>query len=502
MKIKRKPVEDKKKEPPSEQEKTEKEKKEINEDKEDREKLKTRKRPPFRTRLQLMIPGLEEYLNRAGMNINARKLSKIIFSISLFLNFTLLIFILYYFFDIENIKLDYLVLIIPFWIVNLFVLISVFWFLFCLFIDLKIKAKTGINLKKPQKKEEQEISLPLKKKKEQQKISSFRRKKRLIGYVNKAGIEVRFSRISIKIFRFAVIFTLIFNAYLLYTFSNLQPSLLYVILTTLLLWTLGFLLLVLIIWSFFFFVVDLTIYKRTKTIEEVLPDFLHLASANISAGMPIDRALWFAVRPRFGVLAKEIEEVAKSTLVGEKLDKALLRFTDKYDSVILKRSINLLLEGVESGGEIADLLNRIARDIEETRIIRKEMAANVTTYVIFILFATVIAAPFLFGLSTELIVIMQSILSNIEIGSLSESTSGMGSMFNITGESVAVSDYKIFVISCICITSFFSTVIINIIKKGNIKEGIHLIPVFILISLLIYFISVNFMHLLLGGFFS
>ena len=42
----------------------------------------------------------------------------------------------------------------------------------------------------------------------------------------------------------------------------------------------------------------------------VLADFLGLTSSNISAGMPIDRALWFAVRPKFGILAREIEEVA------------------------------------------------------------------------------------------------------------------------------------------------------------------------------------------------
>jgi pilus assembly protein TadC len=60
-----------------------------------------------------------------------------------------------------------------------------------------------------------------------------------------------------------------------------------------------------------FFYFDYKIYQRTKEIEEVLPEFLQLTSANISAGMTIDRALWFAVRPKFGVLAKEIEEVAK-----------------------------------------------------------------------------------------------------------------------------------------------------------------------------------------------
>ena len=77
---------------------------------------------------------------------------------------------------------------------------------------------------------------------------------------------------------------------------------------------------------------------------ELLTRLMKLTSANISAGMPIDQALWFAVRPKFGVLAKEIEEVAKSTIAGADLQTALIDFTKKYNSKILKRSINLIIE--------------------------------------------------------------------------------------------------------------------------------------------------------------
>ncbi len=42
---------------------------------------------------------------------------------------------------------------------------------------------------------------------------------------------------------------------------------------------------------------------------------------------------------------------------------------------------------MESGGEIGELLNKIAINIQETRIRKKEMAASVMTYAIFIGFA-------------------------------------------------------------------------------------------------------------------
>jgi len=59
------------------------------------------------------------------------------------------------------------------------------------------------------------------------------------------------------------------------------------------------------------------------------------------------RALWYAVRPRFGVLAREIEIVAKQTMSGEELDKALIRFFKKilFFNTWKDRSI-CLLEGL------------------------------------------------------------------------------------------------------------------------------------------------------------
>jgi pilus assembly protein TadC len=268
----------------------------------------------------------------------------------------------------------------------------------------------------------------------------------------------------------------------------------------LVLWSLGLLLIFGVAWAIFFIYIDLKIYKRQREVELVFPDFLQLAAANINAGLPIDRALWYAIRPKFGVLAKEMELVAKSTMVGEKLDKALIQFSERYDSPNIKRALNLLLVGLESGGEIGDLLTRIAINMRETEIIKKEMASNVMTYVIFILFATLGAAPFLFALTSELIVIMNSIFSNINI-SEGGSFGGIGGMLT-SGNSISIVDYQIFAIVSVIISSIFSAIIISVIQKGNAKEAFKKIPLYVLIGVTNYFVSYNLLHLMLGGFFK
>lgn len=257
-------------------------------------------------------------------------------------------------------------------------------------------------------------------------------------------------------------------------------------------WTAGFALIYVIVRLSAATWVDIRIHKRRQELEAVLPDFLQLTAANIGAGMPIDRALWHAVRPRFGVLAKEIETVAKHVLTGEDLDRSLRRLTEHYESPVLKRSINLLLEGVAAGGQIADLLHKISVDIQEQRILEKEMAANVMTYVIFISFASVGAAPVLLGLSTQLLEIITGITANLG----EQASSGF---LTVSGEVISLGDFKIFSMVTLAITSVFSSFIISVIRKGDIVESFRTIPTFIAVSIVLYLLSVKFFATMFGG---
>ena len=227
----------------------------------------------------------------------------------------------------------------------------------------------------------------------------------------------------------------------------------------------------------------------------MLPDFLQLTSANIRAGMTIEKALWYAVRPRFGVLAREIETVAKDTMGGKDLKDALKTFSEKYDSDVLKKSVALLTEGIEAGGEIGSLLNKIALNIQESKVMRKEMAANVTTYVIFISFATIAAAPFLFALSAQLIGIIKGLTSTMG------PTASYGFAISFTGGGITPTDFKIFAVISLLITSFFSSVIIATIKKGDVKSGIKYIPIFMVSTIILFFLANWVLSSLLGQFF-
>jgi pilus assembly protein TadC len=258
----------------------------------------------------------------------------------------------------------------------------------------------------------------------------------------------------------------------------------------------GFIVSMILLWLGLGVVLDLRMFNRTKQIEEVLPDFLQLTATNVRAGMTIDRALWLAIRPRFGILAHEIETVAKEVMSGAELPESLRKFSNKYDSLILKRSINLLIEGINAGSEVGDLLNRTSQNIQEVRTIQKEMAANVTSYSIFITFAAIVALPALLALSKQLIVIISGVSASI--GPIPQ----QGAALSFGSVGISPGDFGFFAILICVITSTCSAMIIAIIHKGTVKEGLKNIPTFIAVSLTLYFICAYILGFLLTGIFS
>jgi len=333
-------------------------------------------------------------------------------------------------------------------------------------------------------------------KKRLQKKRKIKRHK-LKFYLERAGITVDTKRIAKYIFNTCVLINLLLSAWLIYFFSTgYGYTLGFVLIVMVVVWVLIFLLLLFVLGLLFHIFLDIRIFQRKVTIEEVLPDYLLLTSANIRSGMPIDKALWYAVRPRFGVLAKEIETVAKQTMSGEDLEVALQNFADKYDSMVLKRAVNLLVEGIQAGGEIGDLLNKISLNIQESQILKKEMAANVTSYAIFITFATVVGAPFLFGLSYQLLNVITKVMAEVNVPM---STSVMGMSIGSFHIGITQSDFRLFAILSLTVTSFFSSIIIATIRKGNVKAGLKYIPMFMIGTILLFLIASHFMGIIFSS---
>ena len=244
-----------------------------------------------------------------------------------------------------------------------------------------------------------------------------------------------------------------------------------------------------------YFYLDLTIYFRTKKMEEQLPDFLQVLSANLKGGMTFEKALWTAVKPRFNVLGSEMAKASKKVMTGDEISKALTELADKYDSLMLRRTVDLMISEVESGGNVAELIDRLVDNLKETKALKDEMSASAIAYVIFISVIVVVISPLLFALSFHLLILITSF-----IGQLSSATQRVSALpFVFSKVNLDPQDFRVFSIVSILVISFFSSLIVSIVEKGDIKGGIKYIPIYIFGAMALYTIFMKVLGALFAG---
>ncbi|MFH1849191.1 MAG: type II secretion system F family protein [archaeon] len=239
---------------------------------------------------------------------------------------------------------------------------------------------------------------------------------------------------------------------------------------------------------------DMKILQRTKQMELVLIDFLRYVSENLKGGMSLDRALWDAIRPKFGVLATEIRLVAKRVMTGQDVEQALGEFTDKYDSPMLRRSFNLIIEGVKGGSRIADLIDKIEANLRETKELKDEINAANLSHVIFLTAISLVVAPALYGLSYNLLIILKDISAKLGSG-----VANPNSPIQISEITIDPADFVRFSMWALGVTAGFGAMILSVIRYGNIKQGLKYIPPYVIIALIMYTVFRAVTSLVFGG---
>ena len=218
--------------------------------------------------------------------------------------------------------------------------------------------------------------------------------------------------------------------------------------------------------------------------EEVLPDALQLMASNLRAGLTPDRALLVSARPEFGSLERAIRRTSKEVITGKNLPDALLELPKNIKSKVLMRTIQLISQGIRSGGKIADLLEQTADDMRTQKIIQKEVRATVLMYEIFITLAVGFGGPLLFGVSSYLTTVLTAQTSSADVPDEVTSSMPIAPMGKITIDENFVVMYAV---ACITLSSVFGSLIIGLLKEDNELAGVKFIPPLLCVALSLFF---------------
>lgn len=248
--------------------------------------------------------------------------------------------------------------------------------------------------------------------------------------------------------------------------------------------------------ALFYLLIMTTADNRARRIEDVLPDALQMMSANIRAGMTMENAIWMAAKPELGPLEEEIRVVSGKAFGGKPVTDALLEMASRVRSRMLERAVKLLNEGIQLGGELAPLLDEVARDLKMNRMLAKEIASATTMYMIFIIFTSVIASPVMFAASVYYAEMSYFISTQraIEVpsgGIGGVSGGGLTSMIATGGkraDAITPGEVFQFAVACISLTTFFGALTLSEIRYGKMTRGLKYIPIFMITALLIFFL--------------
>lgn len=241
-----------------------------------------------------------------------------------------------------------------------------------------------------------------------------------------------------------------------------------------------------------YIMLQFSIDSKSKFSEATLPDALQLMASNIRAGITTDKALFLAARPEFGPLAIEIKRIGKETMAGRNFTESLAKTKNHIRSRTLHRAVDLIINSVKSGGQLADLLDQTADNLVSQQMVEKEISADILMYVIFVFTAIGLGAPALFSMSGFLVNILTRNMMLISAGM----PGGLEAMATTTAipimkSQVHLSSAFILKYSLISLTvsSFFGSLVMGLIYWGEEREGLKFFPILLTLSVGLFYIG-------------
>ncbi|MCK9596063.1 type II secretion system F family protein [Candidatus Pacearchaeota archaeon] len=244
--------------------------------------------------------------------------------------------------------------------------------------------------------------------------------------------------------------------------------------------------------KFFFFIIwfgvliivapfVLTTIQETRTNqekEEMFLEFTRNLVESVNTGTPISKSIMNMKKKSFGVLSKNVEKLANQISMGIPLRTALQVFANDIGNETVLRTITLIGQAERAGGNIAGILESVAKAVNTADKLRKERRAAISTlvvqgYIIFLVFIVII-------------LVMQFYIIPMISGIATVGVLGTGGVSTpATGGAIEATEVSRAFLYLLLIQGFFSGLAIGKLSEGDIKAGIKHSFALVVLSFLI-----------------
>jgi flagellar protein FlaJ len=120
---------------------------------------------------------------------------------------------------------------------------------------------------------------------------------------------------------------------------------------------------------------------RIKKADSEFPLLLRELAQAKRAGLTLVDSFRLISEGEYGILTESLRTVAYQLTWGVPFEEALRLFAERHPTKMIKRSIELIIEGYRVGGDIGSILKITADDVNEVRALEKKRAADMMPYI-------------------------------------------------------------------------------------------------------------------------
>jgi flagellar protein FlaJ len=212
--------------------------------------------------------------------------------------------------------------------------------------------------------------------------------------------------------------------------------------------------------------------RRIAKIDAIFPDFVRDLAESRRAGMTFTKAILFASKGNYGILTPEIQKISQQVSWGGSVTDALIAFSKRVNTKSIRRTMSLIVEASNSGGNVADVLDVAAKDAREIKMLEAERRTNMASYVVVIYVGMFVFLAIVLILCTSFIPAM--------VGG--QGSQGMAGLMGGGGGNISQKGISgVFYLACL-VQAFGSALVAGVFEDGQFSSSIKHIFIMILLT--------------------
>ncbi|QDA30450.1 type II secretion system F family protein [Thermococcus indicus] len=206
------------------------------------------------------------------------------------------------------------------------------------------------------------------------------------------------------------------------------------------------------------------VMKRVEEMEKNLPDAFFYLASSLRAGISFSEALEELTTAKFGALTDEFRKTVAEIKKGRPTVDALRAFAIRNrKSVVLYRSMMIIIEALERGAPMSDVLVYVGNDVREILRIRQERKASTGMQMMFFIITSGFIGPMILAVVYK---VMETMGTDMVV--------------------LPVDTIKLILLGFVVIQAFISGLGIGVIREGKYSAGLKYSLMLMLMGVVVY----------------